>query len=265
MPSPFPGMDPYLEDPTVWPGFHNKFVSELEAALTQLLLPNYYARCEERVYISTDIDPGRRAIIPDLHIVTTAARPRTRSVVKAGTTAVAMCEPVEVTVLLEQEVRESFVKVFSRRTKEVVTVIEVLSPTNKIAGSVGRDQYEAKREGVMRSDTHWVELDFLRDGVPTIARDLYPPCQYTVHVSRANRRQSATVWPIRLEERLPRIPIPLKGDDPDAHVELQPVLDTVYDRSVYSVDLDYTQDPVPPLPPALAKWANKLLKKKKLR
>ena len=96
MPSPFPGMDPYLEDPTVWPGFHNKFVSELETALTQLLLPHYYvARSEERVYISTDIDPGRCAIIPDIHIVPAATRPRSKSAAKADTTAVAECEPMK--------------------------------------------------------------------------------------------------------------------------------------------------------------------------
>lgn len=265
MPSPFPGMDPYLEDPAVWPGFHNKLVSEMETALTQNLLPNYYARSEERVYITTDLDPGRKVIIPDVHIVPSDMRSRPKRPTVSASTSVLECEPIEITMLIDQEIHEPFVKILSRHSKEVVAIIEILSPTNKVVGSVGREQYLAKREDALRSRTHWVEIDLLRLGVPTIARDLYPPCEYTIHISRANRRRRATVWPIRLAHRLPRIPIPLKGDDPDAHLELQPIFDAVYDRSVYSVDIDYTEDPNPPLSAELAKWANKLLKQKKLR
>lgn len=266
MPSPFPGMDPYLEDPAVWPGFHQLFITEMMAALNRQLLPGYYARIEERVYISHDDDPGRRTIIPDVYVHATERRHRpTRA--RRGSTKVGVleCEPIEVTDLIDQEIHESFVKIISRFSKEVVTIIEMLSPTNKIAGSVGRQQYEKKRVQVMHSTAHWIELDLLREGVPTIARDVYPRCEYTVHLSRATDRRRATLWPIRLEHRLPRIPIPLMGDEPDAQLELQSVLDSVYDRAVYSVDLDYTNEPTPPLRPDLAKWSHKLLKQKKLR
>lgn len=265
MPSPFPGMDPYLEDPHRWPGFHNKFVSELETALTELLLPNYYADSEERVYVSTEGDPGRKTFIPDVRIVPTGKKGRSKRPRASSSIAVLECEPVELTTMFEEEVHEPFVKIIERNSKQVVTVIEILSPTKKVPGSTGREQYTAKREDVLQSSTHWVEIDLLRAGEPAIARELYPACEYTIHISRVNRRPGGTVWPIRLEHRLPRIPIPLKGDDPDMQFELQPVFDAVYDRGFYGVKIDYSQNPTPPLPPALVKWANKLLKQKKLR
>jgi hypothetical protein len=266
MPSPFPGMDPYLEDPAIWPGFHQVLAAEMMAALNLLLLPDYYARVEERVYISNEEDPGRRSIIPDIRILPTGKKSKSKRSKKGGPAlAVLECEPVEVTTVFDEEIHESFVKVIERKSKQVVTVIEILSPTNKVPGSAGREQYTAKREDVLRSQTHWVEIDLLRSGESVISRELYPPCEYTVHIPRVDRRPKATVWPIRLEHGLPRIPIPLKGRDPDLIFELQPVFDAVYDRSAYAIDVDYTVDPVPPLTPELAKWANKLLKQKQLR
>src|SRR4051812_27343466 len=106
MPSPFPGMDPYLEEPAVWPGFHNKFINEVEVALTHLLLPKYFARSEERVYVSTTVDPGRKTIVPDVHLVSTGRKMRpVRSKGAAGTaTAVLECEPVEIVFPSEVEV-----------------------------------------------------------------------------------------------------------------------------------------------------------------
>jgi hypothetical protein len=124
------------------------------------------------------------------------------------------------------------------------------------------------RASVLRTVSCWVEIDLLREGEPVILRELYPESEYAVRVSREVgkvRRPRGVVWPIRVQQRLPVIPIPLKGDDPDAELDLQPLFASVYDRGAYSVKLDYRKDPVPPLPPALAKWADKLLRGKKLR
>ena len=185
---------------------------------------------------------------------------------KPAQSAVALvCEPVEVTTLFDDEIREPFITVIERNSRQVVTVIEILSPTNKVEGSRGREQYEQKRNDVLNSDTHWVEIDLLRKGEPLLVRELYPECDYTVHVSRAGRRPRGTVWPIRLDQQLPRIPIPLKEGDSDAELDLQPLLDSVYDRGAYSFKIDYRKTPVPPLPAGLEKWSNKLLKQKKLR
>jgi hypothetical protein len=176
-----------------------------------------------------------------------------------------VCEPVTVTTLLDDEVREPYLTVLERASGRVVTVIEVLSPTNKVAGSVGRAVYTAKRSEVLRSETNWVEIDLLREGVPVFAREGYPECEYLVHVSKRAGRPKGLVWPIRLHQRLPEIFVPLAGKDPDARLDLQPLLDTVYDRGPYAVKLNYRKDPVPPLPPDLAAWADGLLRKKKLR
>lgn len=265
MPSPFPGMDPYLEDPAVWPGFHHDLASEIMAGLNRLLLPAYIAKVEQRVYVSTEGDPGRRTIIPDAFIIPASRKYRPKPVKKSGGAAVLECEPVEVIMGLEEEVREAFVTIAARKTKQVVAVFEILSPTNKVPGSEGRQLYLAKREAVLLSQTHWIELDLLRSGEPSITPDQHPACEYTIHISRADLRPKATLWPVRLENSLPRIPIPLKGDDPVLQFELQPVFNSAYDRGGYAYDLDYSREPVPPLRPDLAKWTHKLLKLKKLR
>ena len=265
MPSPFPGMDPYLEDPHRWPGVHNKLVGEIEAALNRLLLPRYYADIEERVYLSDENDPGRKTIIPDIRVLPTGSKKQPGGTKTPKPSPALVCEPVVVTSMFEEEIREPFLKVIERDSRQVVTVIEVLSPTNKVASSRGREQYIEKRADVQRSDTHWVEIDLLREGEPVIVRELYPECEYTVHVSRKSHRPKAYVWPIRLQQRLPVIAIPLKNGDPDAELDLQPLLASLYERGAYAFKLDYTKEPVPPLPPSLAKWANKLLKSKKLR
>lgn len=265
MPSPYPGMDPYLEDPFRWPGFHSLLAGEIMAALNRQLVPDYYANVEERVYISDETDIGRKTIIPDVRIIPTGRKTRTRSEQTSNAAGTLVCEPVEVTTMFDEEIHESFVKVIERNSRQVVTVIEILSPTNKVEGSRGRDQYEQKRNEVLNSDTHWVEIDLLRQGEPLLVRELYPECEYTVHVSRAGRRPRGTVWPIRLVESLPAVLIPLKVGDPDASLDLQPLMNSIYDRGAYGYQIDYRKTPVPPLPAELEKWSNKLLKQKKLR
>lgn len=233
MPSPFPGMDPYLEDPPTWGNFHLNMIAEIQAELNRQLRPKYYARAEERVYISDQDDPGRRVIVPD--------------------------------ILIEDDIHEFRVEVIDTALRKVVTVIEVLSPTNKVPGARGQDSYRRKRTEVMCSPSHWVEIDLLRDGATLVAGEVLPKGDYFVHVSRVETRPSGSIWPIRLPQRLPVIPIPLRAPDPDAKLDLQAILNTIYDRSAYDLDLDYRKDPVPPLPPDYAAWAARLLKEKGLR
>ena len=149
--------------------------------------------------------------------------------------------------------------------KKVVTVIEVLSPSNKVLGSRGRASFESKRREVLDSSTHWVEIDLLRSGERVWTRRPLPPCEYLVHVSRMSKRPKGLIWPIRLPQRLPSIPIPLKPEDPDASLELQTVLDTAYDRAGYDLSVDYSRDPTPPLPKEWEAWADKWLEEKGVR
>ncbi len=170
MPSPFPGMDPYLEDPGLWPDVHHGLISEIQAVLNAQLRPKYHVRVEERVYISDENDPGRAVIIPDLRI---ADRPGTEatSFQPSGVATLEVAEPVEVTTLIDDEIHEARLEVVDRGLRQVVTVIEVVSPTNKIHGSRGRDSYLKKRQEVMRSPSHWAEIDLLRAGVPLRVRE----------------------------------------------------------------------------------------------
>lgn len=257
MPSPFPGMDPYLESPVHWPDVHHELMSVAREQLNQSLRPRYHVRVEERVYVSDETDPGRKAIIPDLQVIAD----HTDSVWTggAGQSDMSVCEPVVLTTLIEDEIHEARLEIIDSNRQVVVTVIEILSPTNKIVGSRGRASYEQKRREVMTSSTHLVEIDLLRDGDHLHCRELLPEADYYVHVSRRGDRPRGTVWPIQLPQRLPVISIPLNSEDPDVGLDLQSVLNTAYDRAAYDLAVDYRIDPVPPLTGPLIEWANALL------
>lgn len=261
MPSPFPGMDPYLEDPRGFPDFHHEMISGIRAALTPLLRPKYRAVLEERVYVSDSDDPGRRFIIPDVEIRATGRRDRPKRTKTAATGVLDVAEPIVMTSLVDEEIHDFHLNIVDVVSKEVVTVIELLSPTNKCAGSVGRDLYMAKRRELTHSNAHFIEIDLLRDGKPTFDRDLLPPHDYAVHVSRVDMRPKGIFWPISMRQRLPIIEVPLKPKDPDVKLDLQSVFDRAYENAGYDLEIDYAKPPHPVLPKALRDWAAKLARK----
>ncbi len=274
MPSPFPGMDPYLEAPHRWPGVHHGLIGELQARLNQLLRPRYVATIEERVYISHQNDPGRQLIrVPDV-LVTRGEAGRRKTAggrPPKARTRLAIAEPVEIEPveilieLLDDEIREARLVVKDVATRETVTVIEIISPSNKVAGAEGRADYLRKRQEVTTSPVHLVEIDLLRGGVPIFVRNELAECDYLVHISRAERRPKGTVWPILLRQRLPEIGIPLRGRDADAPIDLQDLLAAAYDRGAYDLLIDYSLPPDPPLNPEDAAWADGVLRRAGLR
>jgi hypothetical protein len=258
-------MDPYLEDPHRWPGVHLLFIAALAELLNNRLRPRYVAEIEERIYLAPDDDPDEeRDRIPDIWVERRDGG-KAKSEKRHATGGVAIAEPVVVTTLRDEERRERRIEIRTTNAGKLVTVIELLSPSNKTSGAEGRRSFLAKRREVTSSKAHWVEIDLLRQGIPLRARKRLDPHEYCVHVSPVGLRPKGRVWPIRLQGPLPTVGIPLRAPDPDAPLDLQTALEMVYDRGAYEVKLDYTKDPVPPLPPELAKWANKLLKQKKLR
>jgi Protein of unknown function (DUF4058) len=264
MPSPFPGMDPYLEAPETWNDFHHELMSSIREMLNKALRPNYHAMVEERVYISDEADPGRKWIIPDVHVTrrkdsTNLDRVSAPSSDYDSVTSVA--EPVVITTLIDDEIHEARLAIYDAKTREVVTIIEVLSPTNKIAGSRGRASYASKRSDVLDSRTNFVEIDLLRSGVPFFPREMLPPLDYAVHVSKFGQRPKGIVWPILLKQRLPKIQIPLRPADKDVEIDLGLVLNTAYDRAGYDMIIDYSQPPFVPLEDANATWAKEWLKR----
>lgn len=273
MPSPFPGMDPYLEHPGLWPDVHHELISAIRATLTRALRPRYVVGIEERVYLLDPIEMDRRLgqRVPDVAVAVgtaPAARPARwdagGGVAVASEVEVEVAQPIVVRTGFE-EVREAFLVVADVDTRSIVTVIEVLSPANKLAGSPGLESFSAKRIEIMSSTTHWVEVDLLRSGVSLRARQFAGPCEYLVHVSPTALRPQGKLWPIRLSQRLPGVPIPLKAGDPDVPLDLQDVLTTAYDLAGYDYRIDYKSDPVPPLDPPWSDWADRLLRERKLR
>ena len=140
MRSPFPGMDPYLEEPRLWPDVHHGLISEMQALLNRRLRPHYHVRVEERVYISDENDPGRKTIIPCLKIVETGFPSGVERLLHESSTA--SVEPLILTTLIEDEIHEARLEVIDTQQNAVVTVIELLRATNKIAGSRGRASME---------------------------------------------------------------------------------------------------------------------------
>lgn len=266
MPSPFPGMDPYLENPSVWADFHHTFIAGMRESLAERLFPRFFIAVEKRVYISDEGDPGRSAIVPDVSIIHLPEH-ATRIIEEQGGGGVEVAEPIVMQTLMDEEIEEARLEILDVESRTVVTVIEVISPANKIEGARGRQSYRDKRVDVMNSPCHLVEIDLLRTGRSFIPAQAWSKGDYFAHVSRAGKkhRPSGVVWPIRLRQRLPIIDIPLTPDVPDVKLNLQAVLSSVYDRAKYSLIIDYHGEPTPPLIRDQQEWSDQLLKRQGFR
>lgn len=257
MPSPFPGMDPYLENPTLWPDVHHELISVAREMLLAALRPRYFVQIDERLYVATD-DEEKALILPDMSI-----RQLRSDVPSTGSaTAVAIEPGIEADPRLRIDVREARLRVIDRNNHRVVTVLEILSPANKKQGSAGRAEYERKKQEVVSSETNLVEIDLLRAGVPLLPHRVAEYLQYIAQVWRwTGDSHHRLFWPMPLEKRLKVIPVPVRLGDADAQLDLQAMLNTAYDRAAYELLIDYRQEPVPPLPPNAAKWAKEVIDK----
>lgn len=254
----FPGMDPYLEDPSVWPGVHRRMVVYLADQLLPRLRPRYIAAVEERVYL----EEPQRDVFPDVWVRRLGAEGDRGGVAVMEETDTAV--EVRVPAL---EVHEPYVAILDRRRgKAVVTVIELVSPSNKYAGP-GRDSYLAEQREVRASPAHLVEIDLLRLGPHVVAVSEWAargrgPYDYLACVNRARElRDWFALHPIRLRDRLPRMRIPLAGDDPDVVLDVQAVLAQTYELGSYRDRIDYASPCVPPLSPEDQAWADELIRR----
>jgi hypothetical protein len=244
MPSPFPGMNPYLEHEEVWPDCHHRLIDRLAEALAEQVDPGYLVKIEEQLYVQ-EAPGGPHGAGPRADV---AVKPGER---RAVAPSVAVLEaPARIHLAWPDVEREAYLEVRDRSSRELVTVLELLSPTNKVRH---RDQYLRKRERVLVSTAHLVEIDLLRGGDPMPAPDR-PDCDYSVTVSRAERRPEADFWPIGLRSPLPVIPVPLRAPDRDATLDLQALLHRVYDLGRY-VHYVYESRPRPALRPEDEAWA----------
>jgi hypothetical protein len=191
-------MDPYLGTPDLWPDVHHRLISEIQGTLNPLLRPRYVARVGLRVYISDEDDPGREVIIPDLRVEQGPKRKGAKQPKRSA--AMVVGEPILVPLLLDDEIEEARLEIRHRQTNALVTIIEILSPTNKIRGSRGRASFMEMRCDTLASAVHCVEIDLLRGGDPSVTRPPLRPSDYRILVSRAGDRLRAKYWPVSVRQ-----------------------------------------------------------------
>ena len=263
MPSPFPGMDPYIEDPEVWNDFHNSVADEIRAHLNGTIQPRYVARLIPYVtYEEVSVMAKPQGIRPDIGIW--QPQPPRGSVGVA--TAVMAPAPVESRVMLEFPLRLMSIEIRATGTMELVTAIEILSPVNKRPSHQAYRDYLRKRQDLLRFSAHLIELDLLRGGTRPPLEEPVPAAPYYITLSRANKRPHVVVWPIQLQNALPTIPVPLTEPDPDVPLPMGEILATVYERGGYGTLIDYQQPTPPPkLEEAEETWLDRLLHEQEVR
>jgi len=262
MASPFPGMDPYLEDGAFWNDVHHRLITYISNALQEQVRPRYNVRIEERMYV----EEVKREIVPDVALLQTRA-------LRTGATAVLepKCDAPTILHLEERLHTEGVIHIIDRaRDMRVVTIIELLSPSNKEPRSKGWELYRQKQSEILKSDVHLVEIDLLRGGEYTLAppynrliEEVGNRWHYMISISRADAPYDFFLYPRTVRERLPRIPIPLAIGDRDVVLDLQAVLDRCYEDGAYEDIVDYRREPPPP--PFSAEdleWIDQLLKAK---
>ena len=252
MPSPFPGMNPYLEQPSVWEDFHMAFATQIRESLATQVRPNFLVKLEERVFIHEPSSNERRKFLGKPDIALFEASAAHESSVATFDPALNQVKSILATIPDVEIERHAVIEIRDRLDRQLVTMIEVLSPSNKRYGP-DREQYLLKRATLMFSSASIVEIDLLRGGPRLPTNDL-PACDYCVTVFRKANAPKVEAWPIGLRDELPVIPVPLKGDFADAKLDLKALLDRVYDAAGYE-DYLYESFPEPPLDQTDAIWA----------
>ena len=252
MASPFPGMDPYLEDPAFWPDFHHRFIDCWCEAVADSLPASYDARLDERVNLMQMSPEIIKLICPDVAVSQGPARPRPTS----GSAGTLLLEPVTIPHEFLEELRETRIDILHRADRSLVGVLELLSPGNRTGE--GFNEYRAKRKTILLQKIHLVELDLLLGGSRLPLSRPLPPGDYFAFVSRADNRPNCEVYPWSIRDPLPVIPIPLRAPDADVTIDLEKVFKATYERGRYGRSLSYGQPPPVPLTEDNARWATAL-------
>ena len=249
MPSPFPGMDPFIECQK-WRGFHHALISTICDVLVPLVRPRYVVDVEENIYLVNDDLEVVRLFAPDLAVTQGEGWLETH----AGSAAFVV-EPEVLTLPQVEPIEEGYIVLRSKDSEEVVTVIEVLSPTN-MSLAAGRAEYLSKRNSLIRSRVNLIEIDLLRGGsrLPTVEQ--LPVADYYAYVSRATERPKVAVYAWPLDRQLPPIPVPLAEAEAEVQLDLQSVFNTTYDRAGYDYALKYDQPIEPPLNESQQAWVS---------
>jgi len=243
VPSPFPGMDPYLEG-YLWPDVHSALAHTIRQQLAPQIQPKYVARLE--ISVIEDQSPAAEIGImyPDVEVIkvrtSRPAPPETPGDITGAAAVAPITAPL--TIPLPQ-VRLATVEIRDVAQNILVTSIEILSPVNKREPNLS--QYRQKRERLRAAHVHLLEIDLLRRGTRVWMHPRIPEVPYLVLLTRA-QASAVEVWPIKLQDKLPTLPVPLRAPDPEAILDLSAALCAIYDAAFYHLSIDYTQDPPPP-------------------
>lgn len=262
MPSPFPGMNPYLEDSAYWSSVHHWLITEIARLLNQQLTPKYVVAVEVRIY-ETSGEQSTLIGIPDNLV---AKSSETSITPPDSNVAVAFpsTQPLTIELALTETIKQGYLEVRRVGTGQVVTAIEILSPINKNVGE-GRIKYEKKRQHILNSDTNFVEIDLLRQGNSMIALNQNIKHDYCILVSPSNQRPQAHLYAFKIQDMIPIFPLPLLPEDSEINLDLQSILHQVYDQGRYDLIIDYQQKISPALSKTETIWVENLLKKQGLR
>jgi len=264
-------MDPYLEYPAFWPSVHHLLIAYTAEDLQPQLLPRYVVNIEERVFL----EPVGRDRIPDVHIAVPQEliwpeRDRGGSVaITQPEVAVALPKPEWIPAELGLEIHEGYIEILDIAGNEVITVIEVLSPSNKPPGP-GHDVHRAKQQEVLCSPANLVEIDLLRQGLDTVVAPISKTtsngrADYLICTRRTARPDGFEVVRFTVRDPLPLVAIPLRAGENDVVLHLPEVFARCYDVGAYAYRVDYARDPDPPLSSADTTWATELLRGETLR
>lgn len=245
MPSPFPGMDPYLEG-YLWVDVHNALANKIRQQLAPKIQPGYTVRLE--VYLVQDTAPESEIgiLYPDVEVLrqksTVSSSMRSLSSTETGNLLVTPA-PLTLPLIPPVEVRIASVEIRDTASNTLVTSIEILSPVNK--REPGIMPYRQKRQRLYNANVHLIEIDLLRRGTRPFAHPRLPAMPYLVTLTRA-QAQEVEVWPIALPDPLPVIPVPLRPPDVDVPLDLAAALRDIYDEAFYNLSIDYRQSPPKP-------------------
>jgi hypothetical protein len=257
MKSPFPGMDPFIEACGLWQDFHGHLIEKISEAIGAALPTGYLARAGKRSYVVLAEANGKEehSFLPDVKVTGSTARPAASGKRKPTSVPVAEAEPVELRAFIERDFEEKFIDIFELQPRRrLVTSIEVLSPSNKRRRSKGWRKYLRKRQALLLGKANLIEMDLLRGGDRMPMLDPWPGSPYTLLVAREERAPRCRVWPAFFDRPLPAIPVPLSRPDPDLTLDLQPLVDAIYEHWRYLEDIDYTRPLTPPLSAEQVAW-----------
>lgn len=265
---PFPGMDPFLEAPGLWPDVHSSLMYAFRDQIQQQLNPDYVAVITPYVaFESLQIGPTRMAFVPDVGVVESQP-PASLGGASAAAVAIA---PAPVTMPADMTIPTRYARLEIRTVDDetLITAVELLSPANKRAGTnktSGAGAYDDKRQEIFQTGAHLLEIDLLRNGTRPRVSGSLPDAAYFIFLSRAERRPNIDIWPVALPEPLPVVPVPLRRPDPDVALDMGASLRQIYASARYERRIDYRTDPPPPaLSTEDAAWLDAHLRAQGLR